>query len=216
MRRYINWILYHWLVVIGLTLLFTGFLALQMKGLKIIIDPNAMLPQLHPYVATTKKIEEIFGSKYVIVIGIMPKYGDVFQPEILAKVEHITTALLEVPGVIKENLLSLSVGRAKNIIGTADGLEVRPLMAGLPQTLQQITALRQAVHNNPVYLNSIVSNYDRTTAIMVEFKEGPDGFRGIMGKVNSVVKRERDASVDIAISGTPAFLARIENYSARM
>ncbi len=216
MRRYINWILYHRLVVIGLTLLFTGFLALQMKGLKIIIDPNAMLPQLHPYVATTKKIEEIFGSKYVIVIGIMPKYGDVFQPEILAKVEHITTALLEVPGVIKENILSLSVGRAKNIIVTADGLEVRPLMAGLPQTLQQITALRQAVHNNPVYLNSIVSNDDRTTAIMVEFKEGPDGFRGIMGKVNSVVERERDASVDIAISGTPAFLARIENYSARM
>jgi len=112
-------------------------------------------------VATNTEVERIFSSKYVVVIGVTAKQGGIYQPAVLAKVQRITAALLQTPGVVKENLLSLSARRVKAISGNADGLDVKPLMETVPQTASQLLVLRQAVRSNPVYLNSIVSNDER-------------------------------------------------------
>ena len=133
MQRYIEWIIRYRFVVIALTLIITIAAVIQAKNLKIIIDPNTMLPQSHPYVTTSNQVEKIFGSKYVVVVGITPKEGDIYQPVMLEKIQHMTAAFLQTPGVVKENLLSLSSKRAKNIAGTAEGLEeVKPLMSKVP------------------------------------------------------------------------------------
>jgi len=216
MQRYIEWILRYRFLVITLTLLLTAVAVIQAKNLKIIIDPNTMLPQSHPYVATSNQVEKIFGSKYVVMVGITPKEGDIYQPAVLEKVQRMTAAFLQTPGVVKENLLSLSSRRAKNIAGTAEGLEVKPLMASLPTTSAELAELKAAVDKNPVYLNSIVSADAKTTALLVEFKDGPGGFRAIMDKVESVIAHERDVNVEINVGGIPSFLARIEIYSERM
>ncbi|MGC2456534.1 MAG: outer membrane lipoprotein-sorting protein [Gallionellaceae bacterium] len=216
MRRYIEWILHYRFLVISLTLVVTVLAVTQAKKLKIIIDPNTMLPQSHPYVTTSNQVEKLFGSKYVVVIGITPKEGDIYQPAVLQKIQHMTVAFLQTPGVVKENLLSLSSRRAKNIVGTAEGLEVKPLMSNVPATTEQIKELREAVEKNPVYLNSIVSTDAKTAAIFVEFKDGPGGFRAIMDKVESVIEHERDPRVEINVGGIPSFLARVEIYSDRI
>jgi predicted RND superfamily exporter protein len=216
MQRYIEWILRYRFMVIALTILVSIAAAIQSKNLRIIIDPNTMLPQSHPYVATSNKVEQMFGSKYVVVIGVSPKEGDIYQPAVLEKIQQMTADFLRTPGVVKENLLSLSSRRAKNIVGTAEGLEVRPLMPKVPVTAEQTKELREAVENNPVYLNSIVSSDAKTTALLVEFKDDPGGFRAIMDKVESVIKHERDPRVEINVGGLPSFLARIEMYSERM
>ncbi|MCE9549574.1 MAG: outer membrane lipoprotein-sorting protein [Betaproteobacteria bacterium] len=216
MQRYIEWIIRYRFVVITLTLVITIAAVIQAKNLNIIIDPNTMLPQSHPYVTTSNLVEKVFGSKYVVMVGITPKEGDIYQPVVLEKVQRMTAAFLQTPGVVKENLLSLSSKRAKNIAGTAEGLEVKPLMSNVPTTAAQIIELRKAIEKNPVYLNSIVSVDAKTTAILVEFKDGPGGFRAIMNKVEAVVEHERDSRVEINVGGIPSFLARIEIYSERI
>ncbi|MGO8755098.1 MAG: outer membrane lipoprotein-sorting protein [Gallionellaceae bacterium] len=216
MQRDVEWILRYRFVVIALTLVITTAAVIQAKNLKIIIDPNKTLPQSHPYVATSNQVEKLFGSRYVVVIGITPTEGDIYQPAVLQKIQRMTAAFLQTPGVVKENLLSLSSRRAKNIVGTAGGMEVSPLMPKVPATTDQIKELREAVKKNPVYLNSIVSTDAKTTAILVEFKEGPGGFRAIMDKVESIVDRERDPRVEINVGGIPSYLAHIEDYSERM
>ena len=216
MQHYIEWIIRHRFVVITLTLIITMAAVIQAKNLNIIIDPNTMLPQSHPYVITSNQVEKVFGSKYVVMIGVTPKEGDIYQPVVLEKIQRMTAAFLKTPGVVKENLLSLSSKRAKNINGTAEGLEVKPLMSNVPTTTEQITDLRKAIQKNPVYLNSIVSADTKTTAILVEFKDGPGGFRAIMDKVEAIVDHERDSRVEINVGGMPSFLARIEIYSERI
>ncbi|HAT33987.1 MAG TPA: hypothetical protein DCW29_25025, partial [Janthinobacterium sp.] len=216
MQNYIEWIIRHRLAVIVATLLITALAIFQARSIKIIIDPATMMPQSHPYVSTSTQIEKVFGSKHVVVIGIRPKQGDIYQSEVLGKVQRITAAFQQVPGVVKENLLSLSAKRAKNISGDADGLQVRALMPTVPVSKEQLAALRKAVDSNPVYRNAIVSADAKTTAILVEFKDEADGFRAIMDKVEPIVARERDARVDIHIGGLPNFLARVETYSERM
>ena len=216
MKIYIEWVIRHRYAVIALTLLVTALAVSQAKNLKVIIDPNTMLPQHHPYVSTTNQVEKTFGSKYISVVGITPKEGDIYQPAVLEKVQRITAALLKAEGVVKENLLSLSARRAKNIVGTAEGLEVKQLMPQVPANAIQMNALREAVSKNPVYLNSIVSSDAKTTAIIAEFRDIPGGFRAIQNQVDAIVEQERDASVEINVGGLPNYLSHIEIYSERM
>lgn len=216
MRNYIGRIIrFRWLVI-ALTVAVTGMAIYQAKNLRVIIDPNTMLPQAHPYVETGNRVEAIFGSKYVAVIGITPKSGDVYQPAVLGKVQRITAALLKTPGVVKENILSFSARRAKNIVGTAEGMEVSQLMASVPGNAQEMEALKRAVKNNPVFVNSIISQDQRTAVVLVEYKDGPGGFRAMAEKTRKAVDAERDASVDIVTGGIPSFLSRIEIFSERM
>ena len=216
MRGYLEWVLrYRWLIM-GLTVVITGLAISQARNLRVIIDPNTMLPQSHPYVSTTLRVEKIFGSKYIVVIGVSPKSGDIYQPAVLEKIQRITASLLQAPGVVKENILSLAARRAKDIVGTDEGMEVKPLMGAVPQTAEKLAQLKAALHRNPAYLNSIVSQDEKTATVIAEFKDMPGGFRSMMEATNRIVDQERDPSVDIAIGGLPSFLSHIEIYSERM
>ena len=214
MRRYVEGVLRLRFAVIGLVLLVSGVLGFQIKNLHVVVDPNATLPQQHPYVAATREAERVFRLKHQVLIGITTRTGDVFTGDVLAKIKRITDSLADLPGVEKGSVFSLA-RRAKNITGTAGGLDVLPLMETIPKTGQEIEALREAVRNNPVYIDAIISRDGRTAAILADFNTDPGGFQGIMGKVRPIVDRERDGSVEIAVGGRPVYLAQLERYSQR-
>lgn len=216
MRAYVEAVVRFRWVVLGLAVAVTAGLAFQVTQLRVVIEPHANLPRQHPYVTTTDRIEKVFGAEHIIVIGIRPREGDVFQPHVLEKVQRITSALLTTPGVVKGSLLSLAARRAKNIRGTAEGIEVLPLMETVPRTPEELEALRRAVRANPVYVSTIVSKDERTTAVVAEFQEDPGGFQGMVEKVRRVVQRERDPSIEIMVGGFPVYLAQIERHSQRM
>lgn len=202
--------------VLVATAVVTMALVVQMRSLSVIIDPNNLLPPSHPLVIATNRVEQVFGSKYVVVIGLTAREGDALQPAVLDKVRRLTLGLAEVPGAVKENILSLSARRAKNIVGTGDGLEVKPLLADTPQTPSEVEALKRAILANPVYLNTVVSPDWTTAAVIAEFRDPPQGFGSIMARVHPLVDAERDGSVEIAISGLPVFLSKTESLSQRM
>src|SRR5882762_8034461 len=214
MRRYVEGVLRYRLLVIGLALLVSGVLGFQIRKLHVVVDPNATLPRLHPYVTATREAERVFRLKHQILVGITAREGDVFTSHLLGKVRRITDALADLPGVEKGSVFSLT-RRAKNIIGTADGLDVRPLIDAMPQTEPEIEMVRQAVRNNPAYIDAIVSRDGRTAAVLADFNTDAGGFQGIVDKVRAVVEGERDASVDIVLGGQPVFLAQLERYSHR-
>lgn len=216
MRRYAEWVIKYRFIVIVLALLVTGGLAFQIKNLRVVIDPNTNLPQTHSYVQTTNRVEKLFGSKNVVIIGITPKTGDIYRPEVLAKVQRITAALMETSDVLRDNMLSLTARRAKNIIGTPEGMEIRPLMENLPESPAESEALRRAVYANPVYFNAIVSKDDKTASIIAEYKDPKTGYQGIIGEVQAIVDKERDDSVEISMGGWPVFGAQLEQFSQRM
>ncbi len=223
MRRYIEFIVrFRWAVLVAV-LIATVFLHFRGQALTVIIDPNNIVPRSHPFVATTLKVEEVFGSRYVGVIGITPKDGDVFNPKVLEKVQRITGKLRETPRVVKANLLSVSARRAKDIRGTEEGMEVRQMMTDVPTTPEQMAALKDALQRNTAYMNSVVSNDFKTITVLAEvrdatpaeMKEGKGGFSYVNKKIEDIVAAERDDSVDIVVTGYPAFLALLEQFSGR-
>lgn len=204
----------HW--VVAITAAVTLLLLLQLKSLSVIIDPDDALPQTHPYIRTNNEVEKIFGNKLTVVIGVTAKSGDIYQPHILEKVKRITDNIRNLPGAVKANVNSLASRKAKNIVGTEEGMVVTPLMEKIPSTPEELAKLQAGVAANPVYENLLVAKDGRTTQIVAEFKKIPGGFKAIDDAVHSVVDPERDDQVDISVGGVPAFLAQLERYSARM
>ena len=203
--------------MISATILVTFFLAIQIRNLHVVIDPNTNLPQDHPYVVTTNKIENWFSSKNVIVIGLTPRSGDIYQPGFLSRLQRLTAGLMSTPGIIRENVISLAAPKVKWIRGTPDGMEVKPFIDGVvPETPALLEALRQHVRSNPMYQNLIVSKDEKTASVIVELKDPKDGYRGIMQKVRDVVSRENGPDVEVAIGGWPVYGAEFERFSQRM
>jgi uncharacterized protein len=202
--------------VLALLLIVTAFMLSQARNLKMVIDPNALLPQDHPFVVTTRTVEEVFGSKYVVVIGLQPDQGDAYQPAVIEQERRITRALATTPGVVRSNLLSLSAKRAKDIVGAADGLAVKPLDAGGVLDERALKSLREAIARNPAYQGTVMSDDQRMTAVLVEMKENPAGYRAMMAPIERIVEEAKVAGVQVHLGGNPVFLAQSERFSARM
>src|SRR5579885_2144790 len=218
LRRYITWIVRHRLLVILASVALSLFFATRIGNLKVIVDPNDNLPQEHPYVVATNEIERIFGGRNLVVIGIESVSGDVFQPPVLDKLARITDGLLEIPGVVRSNVMSLSARKAKDIVGTEEGMQVRPLMETPPRDPAELAELKRALYANPIYVDSIVSKDGRMAVVIADFKFGPElhGYRAIKERVESVIDPLRDPTVRIYLSGISINLAWLEIYSERM
>ncbi len=216
MRAFVHWITKHRAAVIAFTILITVGLLFQLKNLAIVIDPAKIMPQSHPMVVTGNRVEELFGNKHTVVVGIHARQGEALTPAILGKAQRITQALVKTKGVVRNNVISLAARKAKDIKGTDEGLEVRQLMERVPVDAARLAALKEAIAANPLYSNLVVSADLTTISIVAEFKDLPGGFTRINDAVQGIIAPELDDSVEITVGGGPVFNALIEKFSARM
>jgi predicted RND superfamily exporter protein len=198
--------------VIALIILLTGIAAYNAAELRIVIDPAAILPQSHPFVASKSILEGVFDEHYILAISITPNSGQIAAPFVLVKVQRITDALRGTPGVVKSTLLSVASENAKAISHVDGGFQVTPFRNVLDQPEKLLALLAE----NPLYQQTIVSGDDRTFMIIAEFKSDPKGYASILSRVEPLINQERDASVTIRVSGHVEFLGEIERYTARM
>lgn len=170
MLRYVRGIIRWRIGVILLLAAISVYLASHIGRLKVEVDTPRFLPQDHPYVLAQNELERIFGGRDIVVIGVIPRDGDIYRPSVLAKVARITDKVSSLPGVIRSNLLSLAARRAKAIRGTAEGMEVRRLLPEVPDTPDGMGRLREDLATNPVFINAVVSADGRGAQIIADFK----------------------------------------------
>jgi len=216
MEKFVKWVIAHRKIVLATCAIITVFLAAQIRGLSIIIDADNQLPQQHPYVMTNNLVEKIFGNKFTMVVGVTAKEGTIYQTAILEKVQRITNAVREVPGVVKNKINSLAVRKAKSIEGTSDGMAVYPLLEKIPENEAQMEKLRSAVKANPVYENLLVSTNEKTTQVIFEMKPVSGNMTAVVSEIQKIAQAEKDAITEITVGGAPVFLSLAEKYSARM
>lgn len=170
MKSFIEKTVRHPYSAISLILLITFFFLFQIKNIQVMFDPNAILPQDHPYVQLNNKIEETFGGSRVVVIGIHRKNGDIFNPSTLSKIRDITEAVKRIPGIKEENVVSIADRKVKYVVGTEDQIEITQLMhAGVPTTSDGLKELKERVYSNPLFLNSLISQDGTAAAVIVDF-----------------------------------------------
>lgn len=216
LARYAAWVVDHRRWVIAAVLAITVVLGLFATRQHVVIDPATVVPQDHPYIRATNTIERIFGSKYLVVIGITPEHGDALQPQVIDAVRRITDRLYAAPSVIKRTLLSLASPQAKAIQGTPDGFEVQPLLAMVRAPNGGRDALKAALEANPIYRDTVISADWRTATIMVELKENADGFGAMLVDVQRILDAEHDPHLKVALGGNAVFLRQAETFARRI
>lgn len=217
-RSYVTWITAHpWSVIVVVGLI-TVLLAVQMINLYIEIDPDRQLPPEHPLVVLGDKITRTFGGKFVVVVGLEVKEGDIYNPGTLAKVQRITAKVREIPGVIQSNVLSLSAINVKDIRGTAEGMKIERMMAMVPTTEEGLRTLRERVAQNDIVKGLMVSDDGKMTTIIVDFGsvDKAGGNTGIYNRLNEIIGPEKDDNTEFHLAGPPINLHWLSVYSGRM
>ncbi|MBF0141473.1 MAG: outer membrane lipoprotein-sorting protein [Magnetococcales bacterium] len=206
----------HSKLIITLFLLVTVVLCSRIGHLVIVIDSDEILPQNHPFVVVTKRIEKIFGNQFSAILTITPHEGDMFQPKVIDTLIKVTRAIETAPGVVRTNVASLAAHKIKAIGGTVDGLDVHPFLDSSPSSAAEWQTLRDRIDANPVLTDLLVSRDRRTVSVIAEFHKVPGGFRVIESNLRTIVATNHDAAIDIDLAGFPIYLGMIERYSDQM
>ena len=216
-ERYVDWVVRHRIFVVIAMLAVTGFWASQLPTLRVEIDPDANLPQDHPYIQALKTLERTFGEKNLIVIGLFPKDGTIYTPAFLAKLQRITRRIGEVPGLIRSTYLSIAAPLVKAIEGDGETLLVRPVLEGSPTTPGEIAEVRRRLHVNPFYLGTLVAADDSAAAIIANFKLSPEmpGYPEVQHRLTQVLSEENDGTFDAYFGGTVALNAGLAHITER-
>src|SRR5262245_15318211 len=156
-RPYAQWVITHRTTIVGTILAITVFLVSRLGSLQIDSNPDLWAPQQHPYVETTNLLDDIFGGRNLTVIGVLPKNGDIYQPAVLEKIKRLQDQIELLPHAVRHNVLSLAARKIKQVSGTPDGMEVRPMMDVVPQTPAEMARLKAAIASMPIYVNALVS-----------------------------------------------------------
>jgi predicted RND superfamily exporter protein len=217
-RDYVRFILRRRIAVILALAAATLFLASQIGRLKVEVDTPRFLPQDHPYVVAQNDLERTFGGRDVVVIGVIPRDGDIYRPAILAKVARITERVAALPGAIRSNLVSLAAPGTKAIRGTPDGMQLRPLLPEVPRTAEEADRLREDLARSPLFVNAVVSADGRAAQVIADFKLGgqiPDHV-SLERAIRAITDPERDERTEIAVGGLPIALSWLSAYSERI
>jgi len=98
--RYVRWLVRHAWLVLVLVAVATALVASGLRSLRTEFNIEASLPANHPFVRIDQAIRKEFGGRRTVILGIVPKSGDVWQPEVLTTVRDVTLAALRLPDIM--------------------------------------------------------------------------------------------------------------------
>jgi predicted RND superfamily exporter protein len=173
-------------VVVLLTVIFTILFAVQFPKIKIDTDPENMLREDAPIRVFHKQVKKDFGIEELIVLGIVRDDG-IFHRDSLEKIKRITDEILQIKGVISDDVMSLTV--TNNVVARGETLLVRPPMIKVPETDKAIRALKKEVLDNPLFRDRLVSSDGKGAAIYIPI-ENKDIAHEIGKKVKAIYAKE--------------------------
>ena len=171
--RFGSWMLRHRFPILALILILTvifGYFATRVSLKNPTID---LFPKNHPYVETYVQYEDIFGGANIVIIALQVKEGDIFNVETLKKIKTITKALEFLPAVNNYQVLSIAQRKIKKtVVHDVEGFVSDPIMwPEIPETEEQIAALRRSIYTTGRLHGSLVSLDDKSALIVAGFFE---------------------------------------------
>lgn len=205
----------HPLWVILLTAIITSIALRHTSRLAFEIDADSQLPQAHPYIQTLNRIHDEFGDKNLVIIGLFPRSGRIYERRFLQTVFAISQELSHLPGINQSLLQSIAAPSAKSIERGLGTLRVEPLMAAPPESADDLQRLEERISSDPHFLDTLVSSSVPAVAIYATFDLTPDlpGYTHIHHAIDAVLQRHADDSMDVRLSG-PVIIASELNRQA--
>lgn len=192
-----------------LTLVLSWF-ALHIEVRTVFAD---MLPSRHEYVKTHEKFKDTFGGSNMVTIMFEVDEGEIFQPAVLEKIRTVTLGLREVSAVNPYQITSLASKKLKEVRASTSGIETKPLMwPELPQSADEMAALRESVLRNPLVYGPFVSKDLQATLITVDFIDREVDYAKVFAEIRNLVATVDDGTVKIRVVGDPILYGWVNHY----
>jgi|GEM_PF-5952776 len=170
-------------IVVGLTLLF-GF---GLAKLETQTDMTSDLPEDDPMVMTKNRIEDVFGKKDMVLIGI--KADNIFTAGTLQKIQEIEEELKDIEGILPDEVTSIV--SVNNITGHEDGVDVGLFIPEIPTDKLTLDALRESATSNELIINRIISEDGTFSAIVASIENGyVEAY--VHGEVTKIVEKHKN------------------------
>lgn len=158
------------LIIVAITV----FFAFQLPKLRWETDARVYLPKGHAAILYDERVDEVFGVKDAVIIGIVNEKEGIFNPKTLARIARITEKISALPGVIANRTIDVaSLSTATVFTGTESELSTQRLMGIVPTDQAGINRLRKAVYDNSdLFVGNIVSKDGTAAMIRAKLKEG--------------------------------------------
>jgi hypothetical protein len=184
--------------VLLLAAVLTLAFAAQFPRIRIDTDPENMLEADQPDRLLYDALKDEFGINDMIVVGIVDPRG-MFRPEALDAVGRAVSRILEIKGVIIEDVVSLTT--TDNIRSRGGLLDVRPVMTSVPTASEAREMLRE-IRGNPFLDEKIASADGSAVAIYVPIRRKDISFR-VAGEIRDVLEEELLPGQTYHLAGLP-------------
>ena len=156
----------------AIVMVITVFFFMQMKdGSRMETDLDEYMPHNHPAFVYSDLAEEWFDIKDGIIIAIENPDG-IYNPATLTKIKQITKDLQKLDEIEKSDVTSLYT--ADNILGTEEGMDVKPFYKRVPESAEGMDELRENVRTNDMVFGRLVSEDETVTVVIARI--GDDVF----------------------------------------
>ncbi|MFQ6607334.1 MAG: RND family transporter [Fidelibacterota bacterium] len=184
LKRFANLITHHPRAVLTLMGILTVVVGSGITKIETRNNYDSDLPPDDPIIATNDRLEEVFGEKDVVMIGL--RTNDIFNVQTLQKIASVSEELKQVEGVIEDQITSLAT--LTNIKGREWGLAVGPFMESVPKTEEEIALLRSDVQANALIYGKLVSRDFSSTVITANIERGYDQAT-VYNQVEAIAKK---------------------------
>src|SRR5262245_32123471 len=172
LERYARFVVRHaWAFTIGVAIA-TVVLALGIRRLETDFNIERSIPASHPFIQIDRQIRQEFGGRNTMIVAIVPREGDVWRPEVLETVRKATLMALRLPNVIAQNVVSLAAPSVRHVEDRGGSITVDYLMKDVPQTPDEIAALRARLESDPQLKGMLVTPDQRAALLLVDFWDG--------------------------------------------
>ncbi len=195
LKKLIN---YKWASVFLILAISFAFFMIMKKNTRMETDLDKYMPEQHPAFVYSNKAEEWFNIKDGIIIAIENRNG-IYNTGTFKKIKDITKALQKMKEIEKDDVTSLYT--ADNIIGTEEGMDVKPFFKKLPKDEESLKKIQQNVRNNEMIFERLVSADGKVTVIIAEI--GDDTFSQEFYHRILKMAREFEGPEKLYVAGRP-------------
>lgn len=186
-------------VVVFACVILTLLAVVASLGIRVDTDPENMLAATQPDRVAYDRLKEDFGLHDLIVVGIVDPQG-AFRPETLGPVAAAIDSILEIPGVIPEDVVSLTT--TDNPQSEADLVSIHPVMGRVPATAAEAESLRLAIAGNP-YLNEVIASANGDAVAIYVPIESKDRSVAVAGAIRRILDSGLPHGVRYHLAGLP-------------
>ena len=186
-----------WVVVLSIAI--TAFFALQFPGIRVDTDPENMLPENEPARVFHDGLRDTFNLKDFLVLGIVREDG-MFHPEPLARVAAITQEILDLDGVVAEDVMAPT--EVDDITVEEGGvLRVAPLMDDPPEDQEGADHILQRIRENALLRGKLASDDGTTITLFVPIEDKDQSYE--IGKEITGITQRLGGDENYYLAGLP-------------